>query len=275
MIMLRKKAFTIIELLVVITLVGIMATWATWSLRSTTNYYKQKQAAQIISAAIRSAKSSALKAEVDEGNSVYFNSDYATSTRNAFAIYIYRGRVDPEDVTHTISHNDATDNHEAGYSILIVNDSGLDTPDRVRSPLQINSSYTSLKDLADLETRQKIINLPEGVVIKYPGNDEDSPGADPATSILDDLTFFSYDRLGNLNTRLGDTDGFDGLNNITATGLSDKESYLVVMVGAAGSDEANADYDPIYIDLRNGNLITIEAESEFSTIDWPVFTNNP
>lgn len=270
-----KKGFTLIEILVVVTIIGIMATWATWSLKSTTRYYQQKQAAQMLGAAIRSARSAALKSEIDQANIVYYEPEYGVSTRNAFSVFIYRGRVNPEDITETISHDDISDTHEAGYSILIVNDSGFDIPGRVRSPLQVNASFVSLDAIDDLETRQHIINLPEGIVIKYSGSDEVSPGADPSTSILDDLIYFSYDRLGTLNTRMGESDPFDGLNNITHTSLANKSTYLVVMIGASGSDEEDLNYEPIYVDLRTGNLITVDGESDFASINWPTFTNVP
>ncbi|PCJ17904.1 MAG: hypothetical protein COB02_12620 [Candidatus Cloacimonadota bacterium] len=280
MMKLKQKAFTLIELMVVISLIGIMATWAVWSLRSTIAFYHQKQAAQLLSAAIRSAKSSALKSEVDERNNRLYDDEYKVSTRNAFAIFIYRGRLDEKDIANTVSDGvDPDDVNEAGYSLMIVNDNGLNTPDRVRSPLVVNASFTSLSAIDDLETRQYIINFPSDVVIKYAGDDENPSGADTSSNLLGDMTYWSYDRLGQLNTKMGGVanDPVDGLNTLTQTSLSNAKCYLVVMVGSAGvlAGEADEEYEPIYVDLRNGNIIMPEESNDFNGVMFPIFTNTP
>ena len=279
MILKQKKAFTLIELLVVMVLIGIMTTWATWSIRSTINFYHQLQAAKILSAAIRSVRSAALKGEVDERNERFYDTEYRVSTRNAFSIFIYRGRVDDSDISQTISDGSAGDLNEAGYSLVIVKNSGLDTQDKVEAPIFTDPTFTSLAGITNLGSRQDIVNFPSDVVIKYSSTDDEvSPGADPASSILGDMTYWSYDRLGNLNTRMGSMDLVDGFNNITESGLSDKETYLVIMVGASGGsagNEADTEYSPIYIDLRNGNIIRIGDASDFANIIWPTFTNTP
>lgn len=267
----RKSGFTLVELLVVITIVGIVATGAVISINRGLQVQRQIQAVALISETIRAVRTNALSSDVDTSNPTYYVSADGLPTRNAFSFYICEGWVDPNDPRKTVADPaDTSDTYDRGYTILGVNDPGHAVPFRVVGPdfyngtssnnITQHSSIESSVTLVDqLVTRQHFVNLPEGVIVQYAGAADDSVYASGAA--ISGCQHVTYD----LNGLLIAKSGVGSFSAYSSSGFSGKEVYLAVSVGTGA--QADPSISPIYIDLRTGDAV--RDNEQISSITFP------
>lgn len=266
----HKKGFTLFEMVTVIAIVGIFASFAVYNISGAMKHHKQAQAARLISNAIGEVRTFCMSASFDTSNTNFWEN--GKPTHLGCSIYFYQGWVNPNNVTEAGATwaDGSGEDYELSYSILTVLDTGSDTQYRKESP-DYSSGSTSAVNLANEKAmsditqdhiRMRFVNLPEGVVLRT-GNAGGDTEDTPAGTLLADRAYVTYDTFGRVITKKGTSgdftyysDEFDGA-----------PSYITIHYDIGGAN--NSDLDPIYLDLRTGNVVT-NAEN-IGSLSFPAF----
>jgi prepilin-type N-terminal cleavage/methylation domain-containing protein len=275
----KRKAFTLIELMVVVVIIGILSTSAVVSISSAIKFHKQVQAAEIISNAIRNVKSFALAHDVNTSNDIYYDPVSGYSTRQAFSLYFFQGWIDHNDSTKEIAQGDSADNTEFSYSILTVKDPGYNVRNMVKCPdnpgitgLTKTDTISGLSGISNTEIRDAIIRLPEGVVLAFSSTSDDaskSAGTLLGGAVGDKgMEYITYDATGVFVAK--SADGGGAYNAFTSVNFTGKKPYIAVLYMSGG--EIDETVTPIYLDLRTGDRVK-DVFSNFTNITWPDIAN--
>ena len=243
-----SSGFSLIEILTVVTIIGIFATLAVYSLTGYINFQAQSQSHRLIEAAITDLRSFCMSSSFDTSNDLVWRD--GKPTRLGCGLYIYRGWVNPDnpmDASSTWADGN-DENYSASYSLLIVKNTGNEnnyTSKGADSTLDVRST---LADMPEGEPRPNVINLPEAVILKF-ADDADSE----ENAIGNDLplvSWLSFDTFG----RLTKTAGAGGASDaFTSSEFSGKDRYLALVYATGDSNESNL--APFYVDMRNGGRV--------------------
>jgi len=245
----NTKGFTLIEILVVVTIIGIFATLAVYNLTGYMNFQSQSQAHRLIEAAITDLRTFCMSSSFDTSNNLVWRD--GKPTRLGCGFYIYRGWVNPDnpiDGSGTWADGNNNLDHSVSYSLLLVKNSGHEN---VYTSLGADSTLESRKILADMpegEPRPHVVNLPEAVILKFADDgdtEENAVGGD-----LPDVSWVSFDTFGRLVSRQGAGGVSD---SSTSSGFSGKDRYLALVYATGDSDQSSL--PPFYVDLRNGGRV--------------------
>lgn len=240
-----RKGFTLVEMLVVITVIAILATAAMYNIDGFLDYQGVNQAQRKLTSAIQRVRAFSMQTSFDTRDSSIWKN--RKPTRLAASIYIFKGWVVPEADAQGLSGTFADGNsrnddyeYEKSYSLLMVTDQGFETKYRNSAPdSNLNSIIANLSDITDPEVRSRVINLPEGTILRY-ASASDSFANGTAGGELPNVSFLTYDTFGTV-IRNQDTD-------YTSSGFHGKECYLALTY-------KDMTEDPIYIDLRTGDRV--------------------
>jgi prepilin-type N-terminal cleavage/methylation domain-containing protein len=276
-----RQGFTLMELMVVIVILGIVVMMGGASLNTALLNQKQAQAAEIIGNTIRNVRSFALAYSVDPTDQNYYDSGYALSTRNAFAVYFFQGWVSPKDETVNEALGLSDNEYAFSYSIYPVRDPGYDFNNRTRGPnhpdvtgMSYMANITGIKQMDAgnskfLAIRRGLIALPEGVILLYPTAADN--GITAAGNTLGGaigaagMEWITYDQSGQLITHVSDYSGT--YNAFTSAGMDGNKTYIAIAI--LDGDSINPNITPLYIDLRTGDLIP--DPDNIQNIGFPVF----
>ncbi len=243
------KGFTLIEVLVVVTIIGIFATLAVYNLTGYMNFQSQSQAHRLIEAAITDLRTFCMSSSFDTSNNLVWRD--GKPTRLGCGFYIYRGWVNPDnpiDGSGTWADGVSNFDHSVSYSLLLVKNSGHEN---VYTSLGADSTLGSRKILADMpegDPRPRVVNLPEAVILKYA--DDGDTEANAVGGDLPDVSWVSFDTFGRLVSRQGAGGVSD---SSTSSGFSGKDRYLALVYATGDSDQSSL--PPFYVDLRNGGRV--------------------
>lgn len=260
-----------------VTILGIMASGAAYSLNQALNVHRQRQAAELLGNLIRSIRSNALSMEVDTSNPLYFHE--GLPTRNAFALYICQGWIGESLLDTVAENNGSSDGYNYGYSVLAVNDPGYETPKRVQGPdLGFGEGDGAVSALSQIENgvtqagnitiRNHFFNLPDSIWIRYGGSGDDAFTSNGGP--LNGCQYVTYDTLGNLNLNLG-TGAFPGA--WASTGFSSTPAYIAVVSGSASLANWNESITPLFVDLRTGDIVHQMEQFTLVQPNFPIFQN--
>lgn len=252
----KQKGFTLLEMVTVIAIVGIFASFAVYNISGAMKHHKQAQAAKLIGNAIGEVRSFCMSSSFDTSNPNFWEN--GKPTHLGCSVYFYRGWVNPNNVIESGDSwaDGSGDEYELSYSILTVLDTGSETRYRKQSP-DYNSGATpvvnlatevNLSDISEDHIRMRIINLPEGVVLRV-GTTADTEEV-PAGALINDRAYVSYDTFGRLITKNGITSNYIYYSDE----FEGAPTFLTVQYDVGGNN--NSDQYPIYLDLRTGNVVT-------------------
>ncbi len=235
---------TLIELVVVIAIVGILATLAVINIRGYINYARVNQTQRVITSAIQEVRAFIMRTSLDTRDANYWNNTDKKPTHLAAGIYIFKGWINPkgdgfQDVSGSWADGSGTE-YATSYSILIVTDPGFSTKynKKAAEPDLITGIPANLRAVTDLEVRARIISLPEGVQIRFANaSDTDVNAAGDALPAISYLTWDPYGFVIKSNDTDYTSPSFDGY-----------ECYIALTYGDLGKD-------PVYIDLRSGDRV--------------------
>lgn len=241
----NRLGFTLVEMLVVITIIAILATAAMYNVDGFLDYQSVNQAQRKLTSAIQNVRSFAMQTSFDTRNSSMWKN--GKPTRLAASVYIFKGWVVPEadakGLTGSFADGSSRDDnfeYDLSYSVLIVTDQGFQTKYRNKSPdTLLASSISDLSSISDPDVRSRVINLPEGTILRF-ASPSDSFASGAAGSELPAVSYLTYDTFG-MVIRNKDTD-------FTSAGFHGKECYLALTY-------KDLTEDPIYIDLRTGDRV--------------------
>ena len=257
-----NSGFTMVEVLVVISIIGIFATLAAFNLRGYLNFQSQSQAHRMIEGAITELRTFCMSSSFDEANDTVWRD--GKPTRLGCGIHIYRGWVNPFNPGESGSTwADGTGSEfSLSYSLLLVKNTGNDnvyTSKGADSNLDVRST---LSDMPEGEPRYNVINLPEGVVLKFADDsDTEQDAVGPELPSVSWLTFDTYGRLIKTGGTAGISDAY------TSSDFSGKDRYLALVY--ATGDSNNSSIPPLYMDLRNGSRV-LNGEN-IGTLDFGKF----
>ena len=171
---LHRKAFTLLEVLAVLTIIGIFASLAVYNINGQMKHHRLNQAAKLMANAIGEVRTYCMGASLDNRNLNFWRS---RPTRLACSVHVYKGWVNPANPVETgdtWADGGADKEHDLSFSILVVTDIGSDNVYRKESPDYSPSgvaddNLNGTKDLSlilDEGIRARVINLPEGVLIR-------------------------------------------------------------------------------------------------------------
>ncbi len=278
-----RKGFTLIELIAVVTILGIMASGAAYSINQALRVHRQRQAAELLGNLIRSVRTNALSLEVDTSNPLYFHQ--GKPTRNAFALYFCQGWVlaDPyqtNSLKDTVgTGSGSSDGYNYSYSVLAVNDPGYETTKRIQGPdLGFGEGDDAVSSLSliengvsltgNLRIRNEFINLPEGTWLRYGGAGDNT--FESTGGAVQGCQYVTYDSLGNLNLKIG-TGAFPGA--WTSSGFNGKPAYIGIVSGSADLVQWDSSISPLFVDLRTGDVVHQMEEFDKVQSTFPLFQN--
>lgn len=244
-----SSGFSLIEILTVVTIIGIMSTLAVYSLSGYINFQAQSQTHRLIEAAITDLRSFCMSSSYDTSKDALWLD--GKPTRLGCGLYIYRGWVNPlnpMDASSTWADGN-DDNYSASYSLLIVKNTGnINNYTSIGADEEDLNSRKTLADMPASEPRPNVINLPEAVILKFADDndtEENAVGAD-----LPSVSWVSFDTYGRLTKEAGAGNFADAF---TSSEFSGKDRYLALVYATGDSNQSAL--PPFYVDMRNGGRI--------------------
>ena len=240
-----SSGFTIVEMLVVVTIVAVLATAAIYNVDGFLDYQSVNQAQRKLTSAIQNVRSFAMQTSFDTRNTTLWKN--GKPTRLAASIYIFKGWVVPEadakGLTGSFADGSSRDDkfeYDLSYSVLIVTDQGFQTKYDNKAPeRELLEAVAGLSSISDPDIRARVINLPEGTILRY-ASPTDSFDAGAQGAELPAVSYLTYDTFG-MVVRTKHTD-------YTSAGFHGKECYLALTY-------KDLTEDPIFIDLRTGDRV--------------------
>lgn len=244
----RIYGFSLIEILVVISIIGIFASVAAYSMRGYLNFQNISQTQRVIEAAITDLRTFCMSSSFDTANDRVWRD--GKPTRLGCGLHIYRGWVNPLNPSEGGSTwaDGSGEDYSLSYSLLIIKDTGnVNAYTQTGADDNLDSRQT-LSTMDQGHPRPDVINLPEGVVLKF-ADDSDTENSAIGTD-LPEVSWVSFDSFG----RLIKAAGHDGVSDaFTSSGFHGKDRYLGLVYATGDSNQSNL--DPVYLDLRDGSRV--------------------